>query len=672
MAREEGHKKQQLCCGDVVELGLSGNDGIRVPIQEDPEALLQPASDCSLRWNLIPMNMAFSPINNIRPRISKCPIPLPPLLFLWVKSSKGIIWKPGLKQGNVFFGCGNWTVTRVLGMVAPEHVHTIIDVLHPGRPNVSKAELKEKLSRMYQVKDPNSILFSSLGLILEAENLPALVRLLISSPWLDPIGSWKILLPFLLASPLVRLGMSFLAPPIGTFGKPTAPMQSWLLPLLTATSVLILLSEPFPSSKRRDWLLDFTWIPREANFPADALAKNAPMPHFEQTSFDAPPSFISDLLHRDLTGPPIDDDEEPSSSGNEDVLNGNDEEDEELLEEEEDFNSPSSLPQPIAAVVSSDSVPAVPLSLPSSTVVTVASVPIGELTPDSKRQRIDSVVSEKKPPLQPFDESRRLFQRLWTDEDEIELLKGFLDYTTSRSNPNSSSHHHHHDTALFYDLIKSKLQLDCNKNQLVEKLRRLKKKYRNVMNKINSGKDFSFKSPHDQATFEISRKIWRNTVVKVEDNVLDYHENNINNNATNLNVLDESGEKRNSTPKSPATNKRSRSKGGKWRRREFNDGFVISNNNFNGGSDHNHAVEGLRGGGGGGERGNMAAVIEEAVKSCLAPLFKEFGGRNGELIDERGRKQQILELEVYSKRLELVQDQIKTDLEELRSMEGVI
>ncbi|KAK8482995.1 hypothetical protein V6N11_069184 [Hibiscus sabdariffa] len=33
----------------------------------------------------------------------------------------------------------------------------IIDVLHPGRPNVSKAELKEKLARMYEVKDQNSI-----------------------------------------------------------------------------------------------------------------------------------------------------------------------------------------------------------------------------------------------------------------------------------------------------------------------------------------------------------------------------------------------------------------------------------------------------------------------------------------------------------------------------------
>ncbi|KAK7258729.1 hypothetical protein RIF29_24311 [Crotalaria pallida] len=33
----------------------------------------------------------------------------------------------------------------------------IVDVLHPGRANVSKAELKEKLARMYDVKDPNSV-----------------------------------------------------------------------------------------------------------------------------------------------------------------------------------------------------------------------------------------------------------------------------------------------------------------------------------------------------------------------------------------------------------------------------------------------------------------------------------------------------------------------------------
>ncbi|XWS58304.1 hypothetical protein CRYUN_Cryun08bG0022700 [Craigia yunnanensis] len=411
----------------------------------------------------------------------------------------------------------------------------------------------------------------------------------------------------------------------------------------------------------------------------------------------------------------LDDDEEPSSSDNDndldendDVLNGNDdEEDEELLDEEEDINSPSLLPQPISSAVSSASIPSVPLAVPSATAVTIAAVPTYGSPPDSKRQRIDSIAAEKKPPPpQPLDEARRLFQRLWTDEDEIELLQGFLDYSTSRTNSNSSSsHHHHYDTALFYDQIKSKLQLDFNKNQLVEKLRRLKKKYRNVMNKISSGKDFSFKSPHDQATFEISRKIWSNSVGKVEDNVLDDDENN-----NNVNLIDESGEKKNFTPKSTATKKRSRSKGGKMEeKRVLNDGFVISNNNFNNRSNNDNGnVDGFGGGGG----GNVAGVIEETVKSCLTPLFKEllgsvmggggggggggcggrgisglamnamplsfggssnFGGAaggNGELMDERWRKQQILELQVYSKRLELVQDQIKSALEELRSMGG--
>ncbi|XVF42123.1 hypothetical protein PTKIN_Ptkin01aG0334900 [Pterospermum kingtungense] len=408
-----------------------------------------------------------------------------------------------------------------------------------------------------------------------------------------------------------------------------------------------------------------------------------------------------------------DDDEEPSSNSDDDdekadVLNGNDivlndEGDVELLLERE-INCSSLLPQPTVSAVSSATISAVPITVPSSAVVIFADVPTDESPPDFKRQRVDSTVAGKKPPPpQQFDESRRLFQRLWTDEDEIELLQGFLDYTASKTNSNSSysssSHHHHHDTALFYDQIKSKLQLDFNKNQLVEKLRRLKKKYKNVMSKMSSGKDFAFKSPHDQATFDISRKIWSNSVGKVEDNALDddeNHNNNYNNNA-NINSIDESGEKKNK--------KRSRSKGGKMEvNRVLNDGFVITNNNnfSNRSNSDTGNAEGLGGGGGGGGGGNVAGLVEEAVKSCLTPLCKELlgsvigggisgfvknamplsfggslnlggggGGSNGELMmDERWRKLQILELEVYSKRLELVQDQIKAALVELRTMGG--
>lgn len=98
---------------------------------------------------------------------------------------------------------------------------------------------------------------------------------------------------------------------------------------------------------------------------------------------------------------------------------------------------------------------------------------------------------------------------------------------------------------------------------------------------------------------------------------------------------------------------------------------------------------------------NVVVLIEDAVRNCISPLLKEvlssscgggikgfgsaaynplpfgpFGsggssildfGIGSHLLDERWKKQQILELEVYSKRIDLMQDQIRAKLEELRS-----
>jgi len=89
------------------------------------------------------------------------------------------------------------------------------------------------------------------------------------------------------------------------------------------------------------------------------------------------------------------------------------------------------------------------------------------------------------------------------------------------------------------------------------------------------------------------------------------------------------------------------------------------------------------------ENGNndVASLIEDTVKS-LSPLFQELlsnalsptqlspdgvsttNMQSGEEVDEKWKEQKIKELEVYSKRLELVQDQIKATLEELKSMGG--
>lgn len=403
--------------------------------------------------------------------------------------------------------------------------------------------------------------------------------------------------------------------------------------------------------------------------------------------------------------------EEDEESSEEDDLEENDDvlPDEEEEDDEEDLNSASTAAVPSAAAAETPTVTvAFPSSSASAATVTLALPPAAIDEADPKRQRVAESVTvheEKKPLPQQLDESRRLFQRLWTDEDEIELLQGFLDYTTQRGNA------HHHDTALFYDQIKSKLQLDFNKNQLVEKLRRLKKKYRNVINKITSGKDFSFKTAHDQATFEISRKIWSSTpnvsVLDDEDannsnnHLVISHEmrNNNNNNSNYNNNYGFVGGNANEEKVTPRPRKRSRSKAG-------------GNDNVSAGTMNNCENMNVNSGGGVGGGSGIAGVVEETVRSCLSPLFRELlsnvmGGMGGrgigglamnaimpmgfggagigmgmmgfggsgvgggsEVVDEKWRKQQILELEVYSKRLELVQDQIKVALEELRSMGG--
>ncbi|KAJ0253093.1 transcription factor [Hirschfeldia incana] len=299
------------------------------------------------------------------------------------------------------------------------------------------------------------------------------------------------------------------------------------------------------------------------------------------------------------------------------------------------------------------------------------------------------------PPLPPaIDDSRRLFQRLWTDEDEIELLRGFLDYVTCHRG-NSS---HPPDTAPFYELIKSKLRLEFNKNQLVEKLRRLKKKYRNVMSKIGLGKDVSFKSPHDQATFDISRKIWNQSgkIIGFEDNnnAMEFEEtNNHQHHHVEIDSADNVLEK-----KVGVSRKRSRSRIGKMD--EDNKPISLSDGPIH----ENVAAFGEFSS----EGRSLGGLIEETVKGCVSPLIKEMmdgtmgmmmaavggypgggahamgvlspmlmpvnlgfgggGGGKGGVGDERWRRQQILELEVYSRRLELVQEQIRATLHELKTM----
>ncbi|KAK8660939.1 hypothetical protein V6N13_051845 [Hibiscus sabdariffa] len=55
---------------------------------------------------------------------------------------------------------------------------------------------------------------------------------------------------------------------------------------------------------QRGWEVDFVWIPREANQVVDQLVKDLPQSQYERVCIDGPPAYMSDLLSRDIHGPP--------------------------------------------------------------------------------------------------------------------------------------------------------------------------------------------------------------------------------------------------------------------------------------------------------------------------------------------------------------------------------
>ncbi|KAB2010300.1 hypothetical protein ES319_D10G229000v1 [Gossypium barbadense] len=83
------------------------------------------------------------------------------------------------------------------------------------------------------------------------------------------------------------------------------------------------------------------------------------------------------------------------------------------------------------------------------------------------------------------DAKKLLFQRLFSEDDEIALLKGMLDYSAKTgADP-------HTDMNGFYDFV-----------------RRLKKKFKNNVGKNKKGEDPTFSKAHEQKAFELSKKIW--------------------------------------------------------------------------------------------------------------------------------------------------------------------
>ncbi|KAL6992701.1 hypothetical protein U1Q18_010815 [Sarracenia purpurea var. burkii] len=97
---------------------------------------------------------------------------------------------------------------------------------------------------------------------------------------------------------------------------------------------------------------------------------------------------------------------------------------------------------------------------------------------------------------------KQLFQRLWSEDDEIAILKGMIDYKEKKGVDPLA------DMVAFHSFIKKSLHVDVSKTQLSEKVRRLKKKYKNNANKGKEGEDRTFTKPHEQKAYELSKKVW--------------------------------------------------------------------------------------------------------------------------------------------------------------------
>lgn len=100
------------------------------------------------------------------------------------------------------------------------------------------------------------------------------------------------------------------------------------------------------------------------------------------------------------------------------------------------------------------------------------------------------------------DDPKKLFQRLWSEDDEIVILQGMIDYRAKKKADPIA------DLNAFHEFIKKSIHIDVSKTQLQDKIRRLKKKYENNCSKEKKGKYKLPSKPHEQIAYELSKKVW--------------------------------------------------------------------------------------------------------------------------------------------------------------------
>ncbi|KFK40940.1 hypothetical protein AALP_AA2G063900 [Arabis alpina] len=163
--------------------------------------------------------------------------------------------------------------------------------------------------------------------------------------------------------------------------------------------------------------------------------------------------------------------------------------------------------------------------------MTSGSITTKSTLPESKRKETEDVLDVKKNKKMKTgdgevkkisgDEAKLLFQRLFSESDEIALLQGILDFNAKKGD-------YQKDMDAFVDYVKKLISFNANRSQLKTKIQRLKKKFANIVkNSLKKGKsedEIVFSKDLDQKAFELSRQIWGNNGVQVSKSRKKKHE----------------------------------------------------------------------------------------------------------------------------------------------------
>ncbi|KAI3421543.1 TPR_REGION domain-containing protein [Psidium guajava] len=122
--------------------------------------------------------------------------------------------------------------------------------------------------------------------------------------------------------------------------------------------------------------------------------------------------------------------------------------------------------------------------------------------PEDGTRPLEAVATDKEITLVKKDTGERSgrFQRLWSEKDEIKLLRGMIKFRKKKRLEPSTN------IRAFKDYLNKKsvrLDFDADESQFYNKIRHMKLKY---MNGCKTGR--VWKKPHDQKVSELSRVFW--------------------------------------------------------------------------------------------------------------------------------------------------------------------